>query len=120
MLLGVLVPVGFAAKLYSGPAGAWVADSFAGLLYVVFWIVAVFAVAPALSVTHVSIAVVLITSALEFLQLWHPSWLEPIRATFLGHALLGNTFAWSDFPYYLVGALIGAWIVMRGCRARGG
>jgi hypothetical protein len=116
LLLGILVPAGFAAKLYAGPGGAWVADSFAGLLYVVFWIIAVMVVAPTLSVFRVSVAVLAITSALEFLQRWHPAWLEPIRSTFLGHALLGNTFAWSDFPYYLLGAIAGAGLVIRFCR----
>jgi hypothetical protein len=115
-LLFILVPAGFAAKLYTGPASVWVADSFAGLLYVVFWIVAVLAVVPTLSVVRVSFTVLVITSVLEFLQRWHPPWLEPIRSTFLGHTLLGNTFAWSDFPYYLLGAIAGAGLVIRFCR----
>ena len=34
--------------------------------------------------------------------------LVAIRSTFLGHALIGSTFAWSDFPYYVVGCAAAA------------
>jgi hypothetical protein len=30
-----------------------------------------------------------------------------LLATFIGHALLGNTFAWLDFPHDVAGALLG-------------
>jgi hypothetical protein len=53
----------------------------------------------------------LVTSALEFLQLWRPGWLQSIRATLLGRLALGTSFAWSDFPPYAAGAAL-AWIVI--------
>ena len=103
----LLVPLGFATKLYAGPGAAWLSDSVGGLLYVLFFCVLALALQPRWTPAVVAITVLLVTSALEALQLWHPAWLEPIRATFLGHALLGSTFAWMDFPYYLAGALAG-------------
>jgi len=75
-------------------------------------VLVVSAAAPSLSSRGVAISVFLVTAALEFLQLWHPALLERVRATFLGHALLGSTFAWSDFPYYAFGAWI-AFIIAR-------
>ena len=42
----VVVPLGFALKLYAGPGQAWVNNSLAGAAYVIFWCLAVFAVWP--------------------------------------------------------------------------
>ena len=103
----LLVPLGLATKFYTGPGAVWVADSAGGLLYVLFFIVLALALQPRWPAAGVALSVLAITSALEVLQLWHPPWLAPIRASFLGHALLGNTFSWMDFPYYLAGALLG-------------
>jgi hypothetical protein len=107
LVLALVTPLGFFTKFYDGPGSAWVASQAGGFLYVVFWIFAVLAFSPRLSAASVAWAVALATSALEFAQLWHPPLLERIRAGFLGRALLGSTFAWSDFPYYAAGALAG-------------
>ncbi len=93
-------------KLYSGPGAYWVNAQAGGLLYVVFWVFLVLALAPRLAPGLVSTAVLGLTSVLEFLQLWHPPLLTELRSTFLGHALLGSTFSWSDFPYYAAGSFI--------------
>jgi hypothetical protein len=46
------------------------------------------------------------------MQLWHPAALTYLRGYFLGAALLGTTFSWSNFPYYFVGSAIGwLWIL---------
>ncbi len=50
--------------------------------------------------------------------LWHPAPLEALRATFLGAALLGSNFFWSDLPIYPVGCLAG-WGVLRRLAGRG-
>ena len=57
--------------------------------------------------TWIAAGVVLVTCGLEFLQLWHPPWLQAIRSTFLGASLLGTSFSWWDFPAYVVGAGVG-------------
>jgi hypothetical protein len=106
-VLGVLTPIGFLTKFYSGPGSSWVASQAGGFLYVVFWIFAALFAFPRLSRRTASLAVLGATCVLEFAQLWHPPWLEPVRSTFLGAALLGATFAWLDFPYYAAGAFAG-------------
>jgi hypothetical protein len=78
------------------------------VLYVAFWILLAMAFAPARWLLRVSLTVLSLTCLLEFLQLWHPPWLEAIRGSFLGHALLGSTFTWLDFPHYALGASAGA------------
>jgi hypothetical protein len=107
-VLALVTPLGFATKLYAGPGAHWVAHKSGGFLYVVFWVFVVLLLFPRLSPARVALGVFAATSLLEFLQLWHPAGLEAVRASFLGHALIGSTFAASDFPYYAAGALA-AW-----------
>lgn len=105
----LITPVGFAAKFYSGPAEAWVRNSLGGVFYVIFWCLLLFFCCHRLKPATIALLVLLITCSLEFLQLWRPTPLEYLRRTFIGRALLGTTFTWSDFPYYGLGAVIG-WI----------
>jgi hypothetical protein len=108
--LPALVLLGLATKLYAGPGAGWVSGSAGGVLYVAFWVLVVLALWPSLPPARVAGAVFLVTSALELLQLWQPAWLAPVRASFVGHALLGSTFSGLDFPHYALGALVGwAW-----------
>ena len=110
----VVAVFGLAAKLYPGP-GRWWVNNFgpASVAYVVFFMLAAFLVVPRRSaVTRIAVGVLLVTCALEFLQLWHPAWLQAIRSTFLGASLLGTSFSWWDFPAYVVGAVVG-WLFLR-------
>jgi hypothetical protein len=46
--------------------------------------------------------------AIEFSQLYRAPWLDAIRATRLGHLVLGSTFNWPDLPAYAFGIALGA------------
>ena len=84
-----------------------------GIPYVVFWIMLGFVVLPfRRCVLAICWIAVLMTCALEVLQLWHPVWLDNIRATRFGAALLGSGFVWSDFPPYFIGGALGYLILM--------
>jgi hypothetical protein len=110
ILLSLLVvtPLGFLSKLYAGPAQGWFNNYAAGVLYEVFWCLVLFLFWPRReSAMKIAVGVLATTSALEVLQLWHPWLLEQIRSTFLGRALLGTTFAWWDFPHYVLGCALG-------------
>jgi hypothetical protein len=107
LLLAVVTPLGFASKLYAGPGQQWVRYHAGGVVYEVFWILLVLLVRPRLSPWRVAGAVLLVTCALELLQLWNPPVLAAVRASFLGHALIGSSFSWWDFPHYLLGCLLG-------------
>ena len=72
-LLAVITPLGFATKFYSGPAAGWISSHVGGFFYVLFWAFVVLAISPKFSRRGVAIGVFLVTSALEFLQLWHPA-----------------------------------------------
>lgn len=115
----LLAGVGTGTKLYPGPGAHWVRNNLGGVFYVVFRCVSAAALLPRTSAVMIAVWVVSVTSALEMLQLWHPSWLETIRATFPGAALLGTTFSWLDFPHYALGGVAGTlwigWIRRPGC-----
>ena len=62
-------------------------------------------------------AALLIAFAVECSQLWHPEWLDALRADRVVGLLLGRGFLWSDLLAYVVGVLCIAGIE-RGLRAR--
>ena len=108
----LIAAFGFLAKFYAGPGRGWVNDSFAGVFYVVFWCVLAATVFSRAGALRIAAIVVIVTSGLEVLQLWHPPLLESIRNTFPGRMLLGTSFVFSDFLYYVLGGVVGfVWIV---------
>jgi hypothetical protein len=107
MALALITPLGLATKAYGGPGGWWVQDYLGGVLYELFWILAVLAVRPGWRPWPIASGVLVATCALETLQLWHPPALKALRATFPGRTLLGTTFVWWDCPHYVFGAALG-------------
>lgn len=107
LLILLITALGFGSKYYTGAGSPWVNNSLAGLFYEIFWCLVVFLINPRLNALRIGSWVFIITSVLEFLQLWHPAFLQTIRSTFIGAALLGNSFTWLDFPYYLAGCILG-------------
>ena len=105
----LLIPVGFYSKFYNGPAFVWVNNSLGGMFYEIFWCLVVFLFLNKITPWKIAFSVFVITCSLEFLQLWHPPFLEIIRSTFIGRTVIGTTFAWSDYIYYVAGSLTG-WI----------
>jgi len=108
----VVTPIGFASKFYSGP-GAWWCNNYAGgVMYEIFWCLVGLFLWPRASTVSIAAWVFGVTCSLELLQLWHPHFLEVIRATFIGRSLIGTSFSWWDFPHYLVGCCAG-WFWIR-------
>jgi len=108
----IIVPLGLYSKFYSGQAENWVNNSLGGVLYVIFWCLFAFLFLSNIKPWKIAAVVFAVTCFLEFLQLWHPPLLEFIRSHFIGRTILGTSFTWTDFPYYLVGCGIG-WLWMK-------
>jgi hypothetical protein len=104
--LALLTPLGFYTRVYGGPGAEWVNNFFGGVLYVIFWSLLFSMLFFRTRPWIVALIVFLATCNLEFLQMWHPPFLEAIRANSIGGALLGRYFSWPDFVYYLLGFLI--------------
>jgi hypothetical protein len=108
----LVTPAGFLFKFYNGTGHNWFNNYGGGVLYEVFWCLVVFFIVPkARYITRIATGVFVVTCILETLQLWQPAFLQQIRSTFLGAALLGSTFVWWDFPHYVLGCLLG-WLLM--------
>lgn len=109
-----ITPSGFLLKLYQGPLSFWFNNYAAGSVYEIFWILVLFFFFPDKNlINKIPVLVFLITVFLEFLQLWHPKVLEIIRSNFLGSALIGNNFCFWDFPYYVIGCILGWFWIKR-------
>jgi hypothetical protein len=111
----VIVPLGFFTKLYSGYGQIWVRDSLGGVFYEIFWCLVVYLFCRRLRIGLIVAMVLAVTCCLEFLQLWHPPFLEYLRSFFIGKTILGTSFSWSDFPYYFIGCGIG-WLWLKKLR----
>lgn len=96
---------------FDAPVRDVLRDRSGGAVYVLVWILAFAAAMPRVSVVRLTGSVLLATCGLEFLQLWHPPWLEEMRRTFAGRVILGTTFDWLDLPPYALGAALGGCIV---------
>ena len=109
----IIIPVGFYSKFYQGPFNKWINDSLGGVFYEIFWCLLIFLFLSKTNPWKIVTAVFSITCALEFLQLWHPPFLELIRNNFIGRTIVGTSFVPTDFFYYVAGCFIGwIWIVL--------
>lgn len=115
IILALLIPVGFYSKIYSGIGSHWVNNKLGGVFYEIFWCLVFFIIFTKSKPIHVAVGVLVVTSLLEFVQLLNNPFLEVIRSNFIGQTIIGNSFAWSDFPYYFVGSLLG-YLVLRWIR----
>jgi hypothetical protein len=111
--LVIIVPIGISTKFYHGIGVQWVRDYLGDVLYEMAWCWFLFIFFPTKkAVWRIPLSVFVVTCCLEFLQLWHPAWLQAIRATFAGRMLLGTTFVTADFFYYAIGCLL-SWLWLR-------
>ena len=101
--IGIIIPLGFYSKFYSGPAEVWVNNSLGGILYVIFWSLFASLFFARIRVWKIAAIILVVTCLLEILQLWHPPFLEVIRSTFIGVTLIGNSFSWLDLVHYVIG-----------------
>lgn len=102
----IITPIGFFTKLYSGNGETWINNHLGGTFYVIFWCLIVFLIFPGTKPLIIAGWVLVVTVLLEFIQLFHPKFLELLRGSFIGKTLLGTSFNWIDIIYYIVG-----WIV---------
>jgi hypothetical protein len=106
-----VIALGIASRFFcQGPFASWVSEDTGGVLGCVACCLVLALARPRAAPGKLAVAALGVTGAMELLQLWHPHFLEVMRATPL-RLLLGSVFAWSDFLCYGLGALLGwAWL----------
>ncbi|MGL5804854.1 MAG: DUF2809 domain-containing protein [Xenococcaceae cyanobacterium] len=112
----VIIPLGISTKFYTGIAEEWVKDYCGDILYEICWCLFIFSLIPKhkqkQAIVWIPVWVFLVTCGLEFLQLWQTPILQIARSSFIGKLILGTTFVWWDFPYYLLGSWLG-WLWLK-------
>jgi hypothetical protein len=104
----IVTLIGIGSKFYQGWRQEWINNQTAGIWYEIFWCLLFFLWFPSHKNRYrIPIIVLIVTCLLEFLQLWHPPILDYFRSYLIGKFLLGTTFSWGDFPYYVIGCLLG-------------
>ncbi|MBN2601780.1 MAG: DUF2809 domain-containing protein [Candidatus Marinimicrobia bacterium] len=109
----LITPIGFYSKFYNGYLHYWVNNSLGGVFYEIFWCLVLALFFRRLTSFQIAASVLIATCILEFLQLWHPPFLEALRHNFFGVTILGNAFTWSDFPYYFIGSFLGYFLIIK-------
>ena len=74
---------------------------------------------PAAPVRQLAWRALLCACLIEFALLYHAPWLDALRHHRLAGLLLGQTFHWINFPYYLAGiglGMLGEWGWLRKSR----
>ena len=107
LAIGAVIAAGLASReieaIAAGPLGKYPGDA--------LWALMVFLglglLARTASTLRLGTAAFAIAALVETSQLWHPSWLDAIRATTLGHLVLGSWFAPGDFVAYAIGVALG-------------
>ena len=102
----LVTPIGFYSKFYKGSFEFWVNNSLCDVFYEIFWCLIVFLFFQKIKTKMIALLIFLVTCLIEFSQLWHPPFLELIRVTFIGRTILGTSFVWADFLYYLIGCFL--------------
>jgi hypothetical protein len=91
-------------RYYRGTAENWVRFYLPDILYVVFWSLIFYFVWPSrANIVRIPVIVFIATCILEFLQLCKPAFLQQLRATLIGAAILGTDFIWLQFLFYALG-----------------
>ncbi|AFZ24690.1 Protein of unknown function (DUF2809) [Cylindrospermum stagnale PCC 7417] len=110
--LAIILPIGLLYSHYRHSIW-WLNQEVGGIFYEIFWCLFVFLFIPTRrAVWQIPLWVLVITCLLEFMQLWHPPFLNWVRSFWWGKMLIATTFTWADFPYYFIGSGLG-WLWLR-------
>jgi Protein of unknown function (DUF2809) len=110
-----IIPIlilGLTSEFYTGLGREFFNDYFGDFLYQIFLILLIIFIFPQVPPSKVAWGVFIFNSIIEFSQLWHPPFLQGIRATLFGRLFLGSGFSWEDFIGYILGCILGWFLVV--------
>jgi hypothetical protein len=96
--------------LFPAALGKYTGDALRAQM--VYWLLAMWA--PGASAVKLALGALMVSYADELSQLYQAPWIQQIRATTVGHLVLGSHFSWVDVASYTVGigmlAPLDAWL----------
>jgi hypothetical protein len=108
--IAITIALGIASRkipaLFPALLGKYPGDALWSLM--VYW--AIGWLLPRAPIKKVALIALSISYADEFSQRYQAAWINDIRATTIGHLILGSAFSWLDMLAYTVGVAIGATI----------
>ncbi len=111
LVLVIIIPLGFYSKLYNGIGQVWINNKLGGIFYEIFWCLVFYILIPNSKLLSIAAWIFIMTCILEFIQLVDNSFLDIIRSNYIGRTIIGNSFSWSDFPYYFIGSFLGFFLL---------
>jgi Protein of unknown function (DUF2809) len=115
VLTCAVIALGLASRkwaLFPASLGKYPGDA----LYALMAFCALGVLLPRKTTIHNAVLALGFCVAIEFSQLYHGPWIDGLRATTLGHLVLGSHFGWWDLVAYAVGVAVGAtgeWLLSR-------
>ena len=103
LLAGLTVLLGLASRRYADAFPGFITTYAGDTLWaaLVYWLLAFGE--PRKRSFVLALTALLISFAVEISQLYHPQWLDAIRANAIGALVPGRGFLWSDLACYVVG-----------------
>jgi hypothetical protein len=99
-------------RYYRGCAQNLIRFYISSIVYEIIWCLVFFFFWPRrANIVRIPLIVFIATCLLEFLQLWKAEFLQTIRATLVGAALIGTDFVWQQFPFYVLGSAISVFLL---------
>lgn len=103
-----VVPIGLATRRFPWALPELIATYAGDALWAMTVYLLIGALAPTAPIRIRATISLAFAFLVECSQLWHPAWLDAIRATTAGRLVLGQGFLWSDLACYSVGVAIAA------------
>jgi hypothetical protein len=102
-----IIGLGLASRNFPGLLPSSLGKYPGDALWTLMMLTALGVIRPAWRIRRLAGSALLISYAVEFSQLYHAPWIDAVRATTLGHLVLGSAFSWRDLLAYTVGAGMG-------------
>ena len=113
LLILLIIPLGLFSKVYTGIGQNWVNNYSGDILYEILWCLLFFIFFKSKrAIIFIPFWVFIVTSLIEFSQLFFNRVPVAIRSTIIWKLLLGSSFTWWDFPHYAVGCFLG-WLLLK-------
>ena len=103
----VVAAIGLASRLAGGNLPRIISKDLGDVLWGLMFFLIVLLASPRIRTWKAATVAMILVSAIEFLKLYHASWIEKCARNSIGGLLLGRVFLRGNFVSYVVGVFAG-------------